>query len=50
MSRSEKGHRVKRVTRAVLRYPWAAALIPLGLALGIGGLVQHAVRTVRPRR
>jgi hypothetical protein len=34
-------------TRAALRYPWAAALIPLGLAMGIGGLMQHAVRSVR---
>ena len=32
--------------RTVLRYPWAAALIPVGIALGVGGLIQHAVRTV----
>jgi len=38
-----------RTARKVLRYPWAAALIPVGLALGVGGLLQHAVRTVRRR-
>jgi hypothetical protein len=32
--------------RLVLRYPWAAALIPFGLALGVGGWIQHAVRVV----
>ena len=33
----------------MLRYPWAAALIPVGLVLGVGGLVQHTVRTFRRR-
>ncbi len=32
--------------RGVMRYPWAAALIPVGLVLGVGGLIQHAVRVV----
>jgi hypothetical protein len=32
--------------RLVLRYPWAAALIPFGRALGVGGWIQHAVRVV----
>ena len=36
--------------RTILRYPWAAALIPVGLVLGVGGLVQHAVRAVLPRK
>lgn len=36
--------------RLALRYPWAAALIPVGLALGVGGLVQHAYRTVLHRQ
>ena len=36
--------------RTVLRYPWAAALIPVGLVLGVGGLIQHAVRTVLPKK
>ncbi len=49
MSRSDKPSRVKSAARTAFRYPWAAALIPLGLALGVGGLVQHAVRTVRRR-
>jgi hypothetical protein len=49
MSRSDRGRGVKRAARSLLRYPWAAALIPVGLALGVGGLVQHAVRTARRR-
>ena len=36
--------------RLVARYPWAAALIPFGLAMGVGGVIQHAYRTIRPRR
>ncbi len=47
MSPTEGPSRVASATRAVLRYPWAAALIPLGLAMGVGGLIQHAVRTAR---
>ena len=49
MSRSDKHAGAKRAARALLRYPWAATLIPLGLAFGVGGMVQHAVRTVRRR-
>lgn len=49
---SSSKRKVVQSARKVLRYPWAAALIPVGLALGVGGLVQHAVRAVRgrPRR
>ena len=36
--------------RSVARYPWAAALIPVGLAVGVGGLIQHAIRSVFPRK
>jgi len=36
--------------RTVMRYPWAVALIPVGLVLGVGGLVQHAVRTILPKK
>lgn len=38
--------KVASKVRAVLRYPWAAAMIPFGLAMGVGGLIQHAVRSV----
>ena len=31
--------------RGAMRYPWAATLIPVGFILGVGGLVQHAVKT-----
>lgn len=47
MPRPEGRSRLARATRAALRYPWAAALIPLGLAMGVGGLMQHAIRTAR---
>ena len=46
----ERKRRLARAARAALRYPWAATLIPVGLLLGVGGLVQHTVRTIRPRR
>ncbi len=36
--------------RSVMRYPWAVALIPVGLAMGVGGLIQHAVRAILPRK
>ena len=36
--------------RLMARYPWAAALIPAGLLMGVGGVIQHAWRTVHPRR
>jgi hypothetical protein len=49
MSNSQPRERVKGAAKTALRYPWAAALIPVGLALGAGGLLQHAVRTVRGR-
>ena len=32
--------------RLVMRYPWAATLIPVGIVLGVGGWIQHAVRVV----
>lgn len=32
--------------RGVARYPWAVAVVPIGLAIGMGGLIQHAYRTV----
>ncbi len=49
MSNRPPRERAIRAAKTALRYPWAAALIPVGLALGAGGLVQHAVRTVRGR-
>ena len=47
MPRGEPRQRLAKVARSALRYPWAATLIPLGLAMGVGGLIQHAVRSIR---
>ncbi len=47
MARGENRQRLVSAARATLRLPWAATLIPVGLAMGVGGLIQHAVRTVR---
>lgn len=38
--------RIAHHLRFVGRHVWAAALIPLGLGLGVGGWVQHALRVV----
>lgn len=35
--------------RTVARYPWAVVTVPFGLAIGLGGLVQHAYRSVFKR-
>ena len=48
--RAQARDRLASAARTVLRYPWAAALIPVGVLMGLGGLVQHAVRTVLRRR
>ena len=47
---AESKRKLASKVRFMARYPWAAALIPAGLAMGLGGLIQHAWRTVRPRR
>ena len=47
---AETKRKLASKVRLVARYPWAAALIPTGLLMGVGGLIQHAWRTVRPRR
>jgi hypothetical protein len=38
-----------RFLRFVGRYAIATALIPVGVALGVGGLVQFAIRQSRAR-
>ncbi len=38
--------KIESKIRSVARYPWAAAVVPFGLALGMGGLLQHAYRSV----
>lgn len=43
-------HKLANKVRSVMRYPWAATLIPVGLVLGVGGLIQHAVRSVLPKK
>ncbi len=42
--------KISSKVRSVMRYPWAVTLIPLGLAMGVGGLIQHAIRTVLPKK
>lgn len=36
--------------RFLLRYPLAALMIPIGVFLGVCGLVENIVRNVRNRR
>jgi len=47
---AETKRKLASKVRFVARYPWAAMMIPSGLLMGVGGLIQHAYRSLKPPR